>query len=150
MLVDNVSNNDSLTTRLQTVANKKYDSSSEFSQALSAVESIEESSASNTSSAGNKSSKSDNAHATTEELLKKLNEYIEKGPIVVMREKILESMGITEEELKAMPADKQKAIEAEIVEKIKEMLLEQQEKAGTQQAAAMAQTADIYSSLTSI
>jgi len=147
MLVDNVSNSDSLTTRLQTVANKKYDSSSEFSLALSAVESTEESSASNTSAAG---SKSDNAHATTEELLKKLNEYIEKGPIVVIREKILESMGITEEELKAMPADKQKAIEAEIAEKIKEMLLEQQEKAGTQQAAAMAQTADIYSSLTSI
>jgi len=145
MLVDHVSNTASLTTRLQTVANKQHDSSSEFSLALSAAESVEESSESNTSSAG---SKSNNAHATTEELLKKLNEYIEKGPIVVMREKILESMGITEEELKAMPAEKQKAIEAEIAEKIKEMLLEQQEKTNAQQATA--QTTDISASLTSM
>ena len=145
MLVDHVSNTASLTVRLQTVADKKHDSSSEFSLALSAAESVEESSESNTSSAG---SKSNNAHATTEELLKKLNEYIEKGPIVVMREKILESMGITEEELKAMPADKQKAIETEIAEKIKEMLLEQQEKTNAQQATA--QTTDVSASLTSM
>ena len=44
-----------------------------------------------------------------------------------MRENILESMGLTEDELKMLPPDKQDAVEAEIARRIKEMLLKQQE-----------------------
>jgi len=80
--------------------------------------------------------KTGSSRSTTQELLKKLNEYIEKGPVVAMREKILKSMRLTEEELKALPPEKQKAIEAEIAEKIKEMLLRQQELAKGQHATA--------------
>ncbi len=72
---------------------------------------------------------------STEALLKELRDYIDKGPVVAMREKILKSMGLTEAELKALPPEKQAAIEDEIARRIKEMLLEQQEQAKTQQAA---------------
>ena len=64
-----------------------------------------------------------------ERLLKELRDYIDKGPIVALREKILKSMNLTEEKLKAMTPDQQNAIEAEIARKIKEYLLEQQEAA---------------------
>ena len=65
----------------------------------------------------------------SERLLKELRDYIDKGPIVALREKILKSMNLTEEKLKAMTPDQQNAIEAEIARKIKEYLLEQQEAA---------------------
>ena len=55
-----------------------------------------------------------------ERLLKELRDYIDKGPIVALREKILKSMNLTEEKLKAMTPDQQNAIEAEIARKIKE------------------------------
>lgn len=80
--------------------------------------------------------KTGTTRSTTQELLAKLNEYIEKGPIVAMREKILESMGLSEEELKTLPPEKQKAVEEAIAEKIKEMLLRQQELAKGQHATA--------------
>ena len=67
------------------------------------------------------------SNPTTEQLLEKLRDYIEKGPVVAMRENILESMGLTEDELKMLPPDKQDAVEAEIARRIKEMLLKQQE-----------------------
>lgn len=89
--------------------------------------------------------KTGTARSTTEELLAKLNEYIEKGPIVAMREKILESMGLTEEELKSLPPEKQQAVEEAIAEKIKEMLLRQQELAKGQQATGA--KASIYAAL---
>ena len=62
----------------------------------------------------------------TEKLLKELQEYIEKGPVVAMREKILKSMNLSEEELKTLPPEQQEAIEAEIAERIKEMMLRAQ------------------------
>ena len=65
----------------------------------------------------------------TERLLKALRDYIDKGPIVALREKILKSMNLTEEKLKAMTPDQQNAVEAEIARKVKEYLLEQQEAA---------------------
>ena len=65
----------------------------------------------------------------SERLLKELRDYIDKGPIVALREKILKSMNLTEEKLKAMTPDQQNAVEAEIARKIKEYLLEQQEAA---------------------
>ena len=75
-------------------------------------------------------SRSSSAKGTeAERLLKELRDYIDKGPIVALREKILKSMNLTEEKLKAMTPDQQNAIEAEIARKIKEYLLEQQEAA---------------------
>ena len=77
--------------------------------------------------------RSGKSHPTTEQLLEKLRDYIEKGPIAAMREKILESMGLTEDELKTLPPDKQDAVETEIARRIKEMLLKQQEAKNTSQ-----------------
>lgn len=88
------------------------------------------------------------ARSTTQELLAKLNEYIDKGPIVAMREKILKSMRLTEEELQALPPEKQKAVEAEIAQKIKEMLLKQQEMAKGQPATE--DKASVYATLNAL
>ncbi len=76
----------------------------------------------------------------TERLLKTLRDYIDKGPIVALREKLLKSMNLTEEKLKALPPEQQNAIETEIARKIKEFLLEQQEAAHHQPAPTHAQT----------
>ena len=62
-------------------------------------------------------------------IVRELRDYIDKGPIVALREKILKSMNLTEEKLKAMTPDQQNAVEAEIARKVKEYLLEQQEAA---------------------
>ena len=98
--------------------------------------------------------------AKTEELLKKLNDYINKGPVVALREQILKSMGLTEADLKSLPPEKQAAIEKEIEQKIKEFLLKRKEqgeatqtatatppKAGTQSAKQSAQTIQMYTML---
>ena len=68
----------------------------------------------------------------SERLLKELRDYIDKGPIVALREKILKSMNLTEEKLKTLPPEQQNAIEAEIARKVKEFLLDQQEQAKNQ------------------
>ena len=65
--------------------------------------------------------------AKTEELLKKLNDYIDKGPVVALREQILKSMGLTEADLKNLPPEEQMAIEQTIEQKIKEFLLKRKE-----------------------
>ena len=54
---------------------------------------------------------------------KELEEYIEKGPIAHMREKILEQMGLSEEDLAKMPPEQRDVVEKTIAEKIKEWLL---------------------------
>lgn len=54
--------------------------------------------------------------------LEELLTYAKKTPAQLMREKILKQMGITEDELKQMPPEKQLAIEKTIADKIKEML----------------------------
>ena len=60
---------------------------------------------------------------------------MDKGPIVALREKILKSMNLTEDKLKALPPEQQSAIEEDITRKIKEFLLGQKEKAQEQPAA---------------
>lgn len=55
-----------------------------------------------------------------------LIEYLKKSPIEHMREAILKEMGITEEELAAMPPEKRMAFEATIADKIKERLADGQ------------------------
>lgn len=72
----------------------------------------------------------------TDELLRKLNDYINKGPIVALREQILKSMGLTEADLKSLPPEKQLAIEKEIEQKIKEFVLKRKEQGAATQTAA--------------
>jgi TPP-dependent pyruvate/acetoin dehydrogenase alpha subunit len=55
--------------------------------------------------------------------LKELQDYIEKGPIAHMRERILEKMGLSEEDLAKMPPEQRDAVEKTIAAKIKEWLL---------------------------
>lgn len=54
---------------------------------------------------------------------KELEEYIRKGPIVHMREKILEQMGLSEEDLAKMSPEQRDTVEKTIAAKIKEWLL---------------------------
>lgn len=121
MLIESSARSAAALNRPHATAGNRLDSSTSFGSSLSKTEEAKE---------GGQSSSS---RSTTQELLAKLNEYIEKGPIVAMREKILKSMGISEAELKSLPPEKQDAIEAEIAEKIKEMLTRQQETAKVQE-----------------
>ena len=59
-----------------------------------------------------------------------LEEYLKKTPAQHLREAILKEMGLTEEELDAMPPERRAVIEHTILEKIKERL---QEHAGRKQ-----------------
>lgn len=56
-----------------------------------------------------------------------LEEYLKKTPAEHMRDAILKELGLTEEDLAAMPPEKRKAIEDTIAAKIKEKLLEHSE-----------------------
>ena len=133
MLIENSVRSATALNRSSNVAGNRQDSTTAFGSALSKAEETKE------------NTKTSNSGSTTQELLKKLNEYIEKGPIVAMREKILKSMRLTEEELQALPPEKQKAVEAEIAQKIKEMLLRQQETAKGQPATEA--KASVYAAL---
>lgn len=54
--------------------------------------------------------------------LEELLTYAKKTPAQLMREKILKQMGLTEDDLKKLPPEKQQVIEKTIADKIKEML----------------------------
>lgn len=54
-----------------------------------------------------------------------LAEYLRKTPAQHMRDAILKELGLTEEDLDAMPPEKRKAIEETITARVKERLLEQ-------------------------
>ncbi len=139
MLIESSARSTTSLSRPTTATGNRFNSATEFS---SSVPKAEETTA---------KTQSGKTKATTEELLAKLNEYIEKGPIVAMREKILESMGISEEELKSLPPEKQDAIEAEIAEKIKEMLLKQQETQKTAQTQdTTAAKAGVYAAVNAL
>lgn len=136
MYVNSTVQSASVLSRLGTVANARQNAAAAGFTPAKAAEPTEE------------PAQSTSAKSETAELLQKLNDYIEKGPIVAMREKILESMGISEDDLKAMSPEKQKAVEAEIAQRIKEMLLEQQEMARGQQGVT--QKASMYSALSGL
>lgn len=55
--------------------------------------------------------------------LKELEDYIEKGPIAHMRERILEEMGLSEDDLAKMTPEQRDTVEKTIAAKIKEWLL---------------------------
>lgn len=54
-----------------------------------------------------------------------LAEYLRKTPAQHMRDAILKELGLTEEDLDAMPPEKRQAVEETIAARIKEKLLEQ-------------------------
>ena len=54
--------------------------------------------------------------------LEYLTDYMKKSPEQHMRDAILKKMGLTEEDLNAMPPEKRAGIEHEIADKIKELL----------------------------
>ncbi len=66
-----------------------------------------------------------------ESLLEELRDYQRKSPMELMREKILESMGLTEEDLAAMPPGQRETLEAAISAEIKARLLAQDKQAPT-------------------
>lgn len=52
-----------------------------------------------------------------------IEEYLRKGPIAHMRERLLEEMGLSEEAVAAMPPEQREVLEKTIAAKIKEILL---------------------------
>ncbi|THF62395.1 hypothetical protein E6C76_18960 [Pseudothauera nasutitermitis] len=61
-------------------------------------------------------------------------EYMRKSPMERMRDAVLRSMGLTEEDLEAMPPEKREQVELEIAQRIRERLLrntEQSDERGT-------------------
>lgn len=54
---------------------------------------------------------------------KELEDYIRKGPIAHMREKILEQLGLSEEDLNRMTPEQRDTVEKTIAARMKEMLL---------------------------
>lgn len=71
--------------------------------------------------------KKEAAQQEYERALAEFRDYLRKTPIEHMRDAILKEMGLSEEELAALPPEKHDAIEAEIGRRIKERLLGQQE-----------------------
>ncbi|NMG36058.1 hypothetical protein GRF61_16545 [Azoarcus sp. TTM-91] len=63
--------------------------------------------------------------AREEKVLADFRDYMEKTPAERMRDAILRDMGLTEEDLAAMPAEERAAVEDEIAERIKDKLLAQ-------------------------
>lgn len=54
---------------------------------------------------------------------KELEDYLRKGPIAHMREKILEQLGLSEEDLAKMSPEQRDTVEKTIAARMKEMLL---------------------------
>ena len=124
MLIEGVARTSGLSSQLNALTTAGGNSGLSFSQLLSEAQAGEEKTVAKTSD------------SSTEKLLKDLKEYIDKGSIVALREKILKSMGLTEEKLAAMPPEQQKAVESEIASRIKEFLTGQQEKEKTGEVSA--------------
>ena len=66
-----------------------------------------------------------------------LAEYLRKTPAQHMRDAILKELGLTEEDLDAMPPEKRKAVEETIAAKIKDKLLEHSAVAKTAASAPL-------------
>lgn len=52
-----------------------------------------------------------------------LEDYIRKGPIAHLRERLLEEMGLSEEDVARMPPEQREALEQALAARIKEILL---------------------------
>ncbi|AZD68835.1 hypothetical protein SAMN04489802_1558 [Pseudomonas chlororaphis] len=60
--------------------------------------------------------------ATQNSALDEFKDYMSKSPEQRMRDRILEEMGITEEDLKNMPPEKQQAVAQEIAQRVQDKL----------------------------
>ncbi|WP_028683201.1 hypothetical protein [Pseudomonas chlororaphis] len=60
--------------------------------------------------------------ATQSSALDEFKDYMSKSPEQRMRDRILEEMGITEEDLKNMPPEKQQAVAQEIAQRVQDKL----------------------------
>jgi len=67
------------------------------------------------------------AKAERDSLRKELDDYLSKSPAEHMRDAILKEMGLTEDDLAAMPAEKREALESEIAQRMRERLLAKKE-----------------------
>jgi len=67
------------------------------------------------------------AEAKRDSLRKELQDYLDKSPAEHMRDAILKEMGMTEDDLNALPPEKREAVEADIARKIRERLLAKDE-----------------------
>lgn len=70
--------------------------------------------------------------AGSTDLYKQLDDYVKMTPAQRMRQALLEKLGLTEEELDAMPPEERAAVEA----KMRELVRQQMEEAQAQQAGA--------------
>ena len=66
-----------------------------------------------------------------------LNEYMSKSPAERIREQLLKEQGVTEEQVQALPQEKQDAIARQVAERLKE---QQQQQVAAKTAAPQAQT----------
>lgn len=71
--------------------------------------------------------KADAAQARRDELRAQLQDYLNKSPAEHMRDAIMKEMGISEDDLAAMPPEKREAVEADIARKMRERLLAKDE-----------------------
>ncbi|AZD09992.1 hypothetical protein C4K26_4611 [Pseudomonas chlororaphis] len=60
--------------------------------------------------------------ATQSSALDEFKDYMSKSPEQRMRDRILEEMGITEEDLKNLPPEKQQAVAQEIAQRVQDKL----------------------------
>ena len=142
MHIDTILQAASLLNGLFSSTSSSNNQSTAFSTALSKAGTSAETSG----TAGSASGTTSASAAATDRVLEKLNDYIQKGPVAALREKVLASMGLTEADLKALPPGKQEAVEAEIAQRIKEAMLEQQTQtvANATTTGAQASAANIW------
>jgi len=74
--------------------------------------------------------------ATHKALLAELHDYVNKSPAEHIRDAILKELGLTEEDLAAMPPEKRKAMEELINERVREKLLGRKPESDPAAAAA--------------
>ncbi len=75
--------------------------------------------------------------ATHKALLAELHDYVNKSPAEHMREAVLKELGLTEEDLDAMPPEKRKAMEELINERVREKLLGRKPESDPEATAAL-------------
>jgi len=126
--------NSELTAHLRNVSQKSSagDFSSIFGRAIEAGRAdqsvqVTGSTVSATGNAGADATQTTVAVSARDKLLADLDDYLKKTPAEHMRDAIMAELGITEEDLKAMPPEKQAAVEAEISKRIQERLAGREE-----------------------
>lgn len=106
-----------------------------YKKAAAAAEPAKESRTQKTASeiAQEKSAKKEAAHKA---LLAELHDYVNKSPAEHIRDTVLKELGLTEEDLDAMPPEKRKAMEELINERVREKLLGRKPEFDPEAAAA--------------